>query len=182
MRLLIISDTHDNLANLSKLISTQDYVSSTIVMHLGDFVSPFTLKALLDTGKEVIGVFGNNDGDKAKMKELLPSLEDQPVVRFFRGVRFVMFHGFKSPEITEEVITSFARGCNGSNVVLYGHTHKYVLRVAGRSMILNPGALSGYLTDRPTYGLIELAESRIVAYIKDLISGEVLERLELPQN
>ncbi len=179
MKLLIVSDTHDNLTKLERLISSPDFTSSDVIIHLGDFVSPFTLKTIVETGKDVVGVFGNNDGDRAKMKEILPSLEDQPILKVFRGVRFVMFHGFKSPEITEEVITSFAKGSGMKGVVLYGHTHKFRLARIGSSLVLNPGTLSGYLANKSTYGVIELTDSKLAGAIKDLASGETLKRLEL---
>ncbi|MFN3346920.1 MAG: YfcE family phosphodiesterase, partial [Candidatus Bipolaricaulaceae bacterium] len=65
----VLSDTHDNLANLRRFLALFRERGVELVLHAGDFVSPFTAEPFRETGLRVIGVFGNNDGDKLYLQE-----------------------------------------------------------------------------------------------------------------
>jgi predicted phosphodiesterase len=40
--------------------------------------------------------------------------------------------------------------------VLFGHTHNSYLKKKGRQTIINPGTLSGYVSGKSTYAIIDL--------------------------
>ena len=67
MKIAIISDTHDNLPNIRKAVEIINDKDIDLVIHAGDYVSPFTAKEFKKLNCEMIGVFGNNDGDKAML-------------------------------------------------------------------------------------------------------------------
>ena len=177
LKVLVISDSHDNLTAVNGLLRKKHYSESNYVIHLGDIISPFTLIKFLNTGKRIIGVFGNNDGDKNKLKELCGSLQDQPL-RFSLGdFEITLFHGFSSPDMTRELIYSLAKDHafeGGRKMILYGHTHKAEIRKFGSVLVINPGALSGYLADRQTYAFIEIWDTAVKANVFDLRNGEVI--------
>jgi putative phosphoesterase len=62
MKIGLISDTHDDIENVRKAIKIFKEKNVDLVIHLGDYVSPPTLK--LFKGLKLIGIFGNNDGFK----------------------------------------------------------------------------------------------------------------------
>ncbi|MCD6367649.1 MAG: YfcE family phosphodiesterase, partial [Candidatus Aenigmarchaeota archaeon] len=64
MKILVISDTHDNIPNLEKVrnISNEE-IKPEMVIHCGDIVSPFMIDELSGFNSDVHVVFGNNDGD-----------------------------------------------------------------------------------------------------------------------
>jgi len=62
MKIGVISDSHNRLEYLKKAISTLKSEGISTPIHLGNYVSPITIP-LLDIDK-VLGVFGNNDGEK----------------------------------------------------------------------------------------------------------------------
>jgi len=102
---------------------------------------------------------------------------EQPVEMDICGLRAVAVHGFKSPATTERVVRGLA--CSGYyDIVLYGHTHKPVISTVNFKYVINPGALSGYLTDRATYAVVDCSTRTVE--IRDLDSGEVLQTLSLP--
>jgi len=182
LKLLVISDSHDSLPAINELLGKKHYVMSDYILHLGDIISPFALMSFLNTQKRFIGVFGNNDGDRVRLKELCSSLKDQPLRVSFEGTEFILLHGFGPPEITKGFVYSLARGLNsdgGRRVILYGHTHQAEIRRLGNILIVNPGALSGYLTDRKTYALIEVFREGVRASLYDLISGRILRSHEI---
>ncbi|MEM4659903.1 MAG: metallophosphoesterase family protein, partial [Sulfolobales archaeon] len=73
--------------------------------------------------------------------------------------------------LTEKIVDSIACS-NYYSVVMYGHTHKYRLNKKCSSYVLNPGALSGYLAQEATYGVVD-CES-LTASIVDLETNRVV--------
>ena len=181
MKLIIISDSHDNLFSVRELVKRIKSWMPDKIVHLGDIVSPFTLRILLDTGIPFVGVFGNNDGDKVKLKEMCASIYEQPYLFTLGKHDFLLLHGFNTPEVTIRVVEALGV-TNGVGLILYGHTHKHDLRAFGRTLIMNPGALSGYVSDLMTYGIMELDERGIHAEIRELITGKVIGRLDITKN
>ena len=176
----MVSDTHDNLANLVRFLRLVEALGEPVTLiHLGDVISPFTLRALtegLPRGSRITVVLGNNDGDPLLLRAIVEDVAEQPVELEVCGLKAIAVHGFKSPALTERVVHGLA--CSGHyDVVLYGHTHRPVLATAHSRYVLNPGALSGYLTDRATYAVVDC--SRRTIEVRDLDSGEVLQALNL---
>ncbi len=150
------------------------------LVHLGDVISPFTLRALVEGlpgGSKITVVLGNNDGDPLLLRTIVGDVAEQPVEVEICGLKAIAVHGFKSPATTERVVHGLA--CSGYyDIVLYGHTHKPMLTTLHSKYVVNPGALSGYLTDRATYALVDCSRRSIE--IRDLDSGEILQTLSLP--
>ncbi len=67
MKIAIMSDTHDHIANLRSAFTEIRKHGAEAIIHCGDFVSPFMVEELASLGLPVYGVFGNNDGDRVKL-------------------------------------------------------------------------------------------------------------------
>ena len=65
----IISDTHDNLPMIEKAVKKLNEENVALVLHAGDYVSPFVIPKLKALNAKLIGVFGNNDGDHEFLKK-----------------------------------------------------------------------------------------------------------------
>ena len=65
----LIADSHDNLQLIDKAVKVLNEKNVELVLHVGDFVSPFVVSKLKDLHCRVIGVFGNNDGDRELLKK-----------------------------------------------------------------------------------------------------------------
>jgi len=62
MLIAVLSDCHDNIWNLEKVLPKLD--KAEVVLFCGDFCAPFTLKLLAEGfTRPIHAVFGNNDGD-----------------------------------------------------------------------------------------------------------------------
>lgn len=156
-RLLIISDTHDNLAAIDDLIKCLKIGGYTYdsVIHLGDIVSPFTLRKLInELEAPMTAIFGNNDGDKPLLKSILPGIADPPVTVEWRGRRALLLHGFKSPEMTEFFVNSLASG-RAYDIILYGHTHLARVTRINNTLVINPGTVSGYVSGKRTFAILD---------------------------
>ena len=69
MKIGIIADTHDNLPQIKKAVEIFNREKIELVLHAGDFVSPFTFLEFKNLNCSLKGVFGNNDGDKLYLQE-----------------------------------------------------------------------------------------------------------------
>ena len=153
----VISDTHDNFRAVRSALDVFMRRGVDLIIHCGDFVAPFTLKMFGESGVKLIGVFGNNDGEKVLLSrvssELGFELVDQPMVKEIAGIKALIMHGCGSVERTvalaEELVKSF-------DLVVYGHTHLVNVKRVGESLILNPGEAHGLLSGRATVALLEL--------------------------
>ncbi|MEQ9455099.1 MAG: YfcE family phosphodiesterase [Phycisphaeraceae bacterium] len=156
MRVGVISDTHDRLPTFRRAMAMFRQVGVGAVFHAGDFVAPFAAKLLLP---EVSGlgetpvhcVLGNNDGERAGLKAMLPQVVEG-ALRVEVGGRVVVMSHFIEWLRPEEMM--------GADVVITGHTHEAgheVVEVGGQQQLrLNPGECCGWVTDRCTVALLDL--------------------------
>ncbi len=179
LRILVISDVHDRIESIEKLKRRVGDVDQVVI--LGDIISPFTLKMILDEiSSNIVGVFGNNDGDRELLKKFAPGITEQPLEMFFGVFKAIAFHGFKSVDLTKKVIYSLCfNPSHHYDIVLYGHTHIYDLNLVNNCLILNPGALSGYLTSEESYAFLHVKEKEVEAEVRDLNNGRLLKALNL---
>lgn len=65
----LISDTHDCFPMLDKVVEKLNKENVGLVLHAGDYVAPFTVIKFRELKAKLIGVFGNNDGDRELLKK-----------------------------------------------------------------------------------------------------------------
>jgi putative phosphoesterase len=135
-RLVIMADTHvpkrarDLPEELWRAVEAAD-----VVIHAGDWVEASLLDALEDRARELVAVYGNNDGDTLRRR--LPEVAKADL----GGLRFAVVHE-----------TGAARGREGrvaaaypeTDVLVFGHSHIPWDTTApttwGPLRLLNPGS------------------------------------------
>lgn len=158
MKIGIISDSHDRLPTLQAAVKMLVDRKVGAILHAGDFIAPFAAKLLLPPHvPESIPVhccYGNNDGERAGLKKVLPQVADGPVHlhlgdagRSARKCTVVMHHFIDW--LTDDDMA-------GADVILTGHTHEIVNEKNDRGqLILNPGECCGWLTGRCTCAVLD---------------------------
>lgn len=140
MKLGIMSDSHDHIDNIRKCVRIFNEQGIRLVIHLGDFVNPNSVRALKDI--KFIAIFGNNDGDKFRMINAFNEIGAEIKGDFYDfeidKLKFACYHG------TEPQIKDALAGCGHYDVVLYGHTHKCENVRVGNTLVLNPGTAHGF--------------------------------------
>lgn len=160
MLLGVLSDTHDSKDCVDDAKRRFREAGVDVVVHLGDFTSPFTLARVFE-GFENKGycVLGNNDGDKILMREVAGKLgiilKDYPYTINVEGRNILLMHGFGSPDNTVRIARALALS-GVFDIVLYGHTHEAVIEKTSTTLLLNPGEASGVLGGRRTIAVIDL--------------------------
>ncbi len=178
MRVLIISDTHDNLSNvdlLTKHVILKE--KPKVIVHLGDFTSPFTLLKLKELKLPIVGVLGNNDGDISMLREIERNIAPQPAEADLGGLPAFLMHGFKDAVFTEKIATAIALS-GYYRLVLFGHTHRYKVERRGTALLVNPGTLSGYLAEEATYAVLDTVSRNV--QVKQLHTMNVLAEESIP--
>ena len=153
----IISDTHDNLAGLKKAIQVLKDNKAEMLIHCGDWVSPFTLeffdKEMKDLKIPIKSVVGNNPGDTKRtmmsngnMQNPIEWAKTVMLMLDIDGKKTVVYHG-DDREILDTLIDS-----QKYDIILTGHTHAARNEVVGKTLVINPGntcyACEGEITDK----------------------------------
>ena len=148
-KLGIISDTHDQLDRIAAALVLLPDHGAEGLLHLGDFVAPFAMKALVKFNGPLYAIFGNNDGEKKGLRSIFPGIQDGPHVFEISGRRLGCAHA------VEEIPAEYRKSCDG---IFYGHSHARVLipREATRPLELNPGEACGYLSGTPSCAVLDL--------------------------
>ena len=167
MKIGILSDSHDNLPAIERIVERFNAEKVGLVLHAGDFVSPFTAIPLGKLHAPLVGVFGNNDGDRIYLTRRFEGIGTiHPGYHTFEvdGLRVVLMHEPKS-------IDALA-GSGTYDLVVYGHTHKVDVRAApqagaGRpAAVVNPGEACGWLSGRSTAVLFDtlMGQAELIAF------------------
>ena len=159
----LISDTHDNLPMVTKAVKRLNEENVELVLHAGDYVAPFVIPRFKELKAKLIGVFGNNDGDHEFLKKRFSENQSLEIRGNFAditvdGVRIALLHGSER-ELLKALVEA---GC--FDVVVHGHMHNAEVYRKGRTLVVNPGEVCGYLTGKSTIALFDTVkrEARII--------------------
>ncbi len=149
MRIGVISDTHDRLPTFSRAIALFKRLGVDAVFHAGDYVAPFAAKLIAPDVLPVplYCVYGNNDGERAGLKKLLPNIVDGPL-RVELGGKTILMHHWVDQLTPRDLL--------GADAVITGHTHEVVNEVRKGVLFLNPGECCGWVNDRCSVMLLDL--------------------------
>ena len=67
MRIGVVSDTHNNLRNVTRIVELFNEANVDVVVHTGDITQAKTLDVMADLQSPLVGVFGNNDQERASL-------------------------------------------------------------------------------------------------------------------
>jgi len=155
MQIGIISDTHDHRRNVLRAVEIFAERKVQYVLHAGDIVAPFTAKAFsaLD-GVKFIAVFGNNDGEKLHLRRAIEGFGGEIHEYCYKGElagrKLYMTH---TNHNVEEVAAS-----QMYDLLVYGHTHQQDIRKVGRTLIINPGEATDWITGSARVVILDLSD------------------------
>jgi len=147
----IISDTHDHRESIRKAVARFNKAGCSLVIHAGDYVAPFTIREFEKLTCPLIGVFGNNDGERKGLTAQfarIGSLHEPPYEFERDGFTFAVMH---DPEHLDRFLAR-----DDVDVIVYGHLHEIDIR-PGKPLVINPGECCSWLTGRSTLVLLDLS-------------------------
>jgi len=157
MKIGLMSDTHDRIDAVEKAIDFFNHEWVTHVLHAGDLVSPFVAPKFARLNAKLHYVWGNNEGDREFIRVKFGEIGVEPLGNFaslnLDGKKIALLHGTHE-EIVEVLLKSGAY-----DVVVRGHNHRAEIR-EGRTLLVNPGEVCGYLTGHMTVAVLDLTSLR----------------------
>lgn len=162
MRIGLIADTHDRVPAIRELLRRMLEEGVSIVMHAGDYCSPFSLKPFQELSVPMLGVFGRNDGDHDALLAEAQSgfgameLYESPHSFELGGKSILLVH-----DIGDVQQRSIAR----HQVIVHGATHVTEMKERGDSLLVNPGEGCGWLYGAPSGAILDL-DTKSVEFIK----------------
>ena len=159
MRCLVVSDIHGRLKVAKKLADLFGTVKPDKIIVLGDNLyngprngvpedyDPMGVADILNRyADKIIGIRGNCD-----------SRVDEAVLRFrMQDSRVVYVNGFRCDLIHGDLLTSNLLQVERGDILMYGHSHVYMLKKSDGVVFMNPGSTSFPKNGNPaTYGVME---------------------------
>lgn len=135
----VISDTHDNAVNLIKAVELFNERNVDLVVHCGDWVSPFMPNFCKNLKARMISVFGNNERELQLFVEKFPKIEFHKTFAELEldNKKVFVYHGDSKPLLSSVVDSG------KFDVVFSGHTHIPCDEMKGKTLHLNPGSICG---------------------------------------
>lgn len=157
MKVGLLADTHDRLPAIADLLKLMQERGVSLMMHAGDYCSPFSLDPFLDANIALLGIFGRNDGDQEGLKATAAKgfgmeLYESPHSFEVSGQRILIVHDLG--EVNRRSISSH-------RFVVHGFTHKQETVTRGETLIVNPGEACGWVTGTCTAAILDLETSEV---------------------
>ncbi len=96
MQIGVVSDTHNNLSNIDKIISLFNREKVSTVIHTGDIANANSLAKFSKLDSKLIGVYGNNDRNEIGIKEIAQNnnflFQEPPNVLSLYSKDIAIFH------------------------------------------------------------------------------------------
>lgn len=137
----ILSDSHDQVANLRSAIEYCNSARVDVVAHCGDLISPFMLKQLARFEGQVHLIYGNNIGDQRTIADRcgteFPNIKHHGILGKFMVDNYkvaIVHYPEQADKLARESIY---------DIVCCGHSHVPLTRKYNSTLLINPGQLLG---------------------------------------
>lgn len=163
MKIGIITDTHEDVENTNRAIKIFKEEKADFIVHLGDFVSPPMVR--LFTGLKLIGILGNNDGDKLILNKAFNKISGELKGVFgaleIDGLKIALYHG-NVMEISEALAKS-----GDYDAVFTGHRHIEEKKEIGKTLWVSFNSVNRFFAEKlsPSIGIFE-TKTKEVRFLK----------------
>jgi len=154
----LMADSHDRVPAIRELLERILERGAGMVLHAGDYCSPFSLQPFLELSIPFAGVYGRNDGDREGLKAFASKgvgieMFESPHSLEVGGRRILLVHDLG--EVAE-------RSLESHEIIVHGFTHKQEVReLPGGATIVNPGEACGWLYGVPAAAILDLETKEI---------------------
>ena len=149
----VVSDTHNNLHNIDRIISLFNEEKINLVIHTGDITNSKSLEKFSDLNAQLVGVYGNNDKGETDLQDIVKKnsfeFQEPPKVLKIADKKIAIFH---EPDLIDDFILKN----KDIDIVLHGHTHRYRNEIVNNILYFNPGESAGILKGKNAIGIVNL--------------------------
>ena len=147
MNILVLSDSHGNLSDMEEAVERE---RPQLILHLGDCWRDAERLAERYPNIPMEHVPGNCDCRPEEPAEKLLFLGD---------CRVLICHGHTYGVKQSLLSAGFAAEEQNLDLFLFGHTHRPLVDMRGKTLFLNPGSIGDY--HRPFYGIVTILNGRL---------------------
>ncbi len=151
MRIGIVSDTHNNLKNVTKIVELFNNAGVDRVIHTGDITQAKTIEVLGNLDAPMYGVYGNNDLERESLEAAVArhgfQFCDPPFIDIWAEREIIVVH-----DPLEFDGHLHAR----HELALHGHTHLYRHEELDGTTFFNPGECAGHMHGKNAIGVVDL--------------------------
>jgi putative phosphoesterase len=151
VRIGVVSDTHNSLRNVERIVELFNTAGVARVFHTGDITQAKTLVVLSRLAAPLAGVYGNNDQERDALEQAA------------RDHGMALVHGALSLTVASRRIAVVhdpreidAKLAAAHDLVLHGHTHRLTLERRAGALVFNPGECAGFLPGHNAVGVVDL--------------------------
>ena len=149
MKILVLSDSHGNVSNMAAAVEQS---APRMIFHLGDCWRDAEKLHDLFPDIPLEQVPGNCDYLPSEPVEKLLFVEDK---------RILLCHGHTYGVKQSLLTAGYAAEEQNLDLFLFGHTHRPLVDMRGKTLFLNPGSIGDHF--RPFYGVVTLENGRLDA-------------------
>jgi putative phosphoesterase len=157
MKVGLMADGHDRVPAIAELLRLMQTAGVTMVLHAGDYVSPFSLKPFEDSHMQLQGVFGRNDGDPQGL-----------LSRASAGIGLEIFESPHSFDVggtqillVHDIADVQKRSIKAHSIVVHGFAHQQSMKTQGESLLVNPGEACGWMYGTPGAAILDLETKQV---------------------
>jgi uncharacterized protein len=180
MKIAVVSDTHDHMREMAKVIDYLNANNCELLLHCGDWDMPFAMRSVAHAKFPIKSVLGNGDPDILKflyqlehileLKDLQISFNERMHDITVDGKRICVFHG-NDTDLYNLIVESQL-----FDVFCTGHDHVASITRKEKTLIINPGSFCGWkygIGEEPRY-IVEYETTSDTARLID-IDKEILQ-------
>jgi putative phosphoesterase len=137
----ILSDSHDQVANLRSAVDYCNNANVDVLAHCGDLISPFMLKQLARFNGQAHLIYGNNIGDQRLIADRcgrdFPNIKHHGILGKFMVDTYyiaIVHYPDQADDLANQAIY---------DIVCCGHSHVPMIRKYDKTLLINPGQLLG---------------------------------------
>ena len=152
IKLGVLSDTHRKVDLQKDALKILKEKKAEYLLHLGDIRLEENLKSLKESGLPYVGVFGNHDSSLVPLATQY-NIKKEPYYVKIKDTTIKMMHlpYYLTPD---------------SDIVLFGHLHKFSVEFHNNTLFLNPGEICARNKNLTECALIEVTpEYFMVEYL-----------------
>lgn len=158
MKIVVISDTHDNIANIDKMLAYAEKEKAEKIIHCGDVCAPLVMKYLANNFSGQINlVFGNIDSDRETMRKIEKQTSN---LKIFGEIGELTINNVKIGWVHYPDQAKKMAASGKYDLTFYGHTHRPWVEIIGKTKLANPGILGG-LFQKPTFAVYETETDKL---------------------
>jgi putative phosphoesterase len=161
-RIGVVSDTHNRLPNVARIVEIFNRAGVDRVVHTGDITQAKTLEVLARLEAPVVGVYGNNDAGE---RDALAAAAHRLKLDFVDGPLFLEWSSRRIVVVHDPLDLQRAT-MNDCDVALHGHDHQFRRETRDGVLVFNPGECAGHMPGRNAVGVLDLVslESEILRF------------------